>query len=142
MSQSSTLQSRRALYIGGLDPAVTETTLRAAFIPFGPIQHIDIPMDYAAGTHKGFAFLEFMEAEDANEAVYNMDGAELFGKSLTVNVAQENRMKSGLESGKALWSTDDWFKEHSGIKDEEEKAEQEKGKERDSSMLKEKPLVS
>lgn len=142
MSQSSTLQSRRALYIGGLDPAVTETTIRAAFIPFGPIQHIDIPMDYAAGTHKGFAFLEFMEAEDANEAVYNMDGAELFGKSLTVNVAQENRMKSGLESGKALWSTDDWFKEHSGIKDKEEKAEQEKGKERDSSMLKEKPLVS
>ena len=117
MSQAPALQSRRALYIGGLAPAVTETTLRAAFLPFGPIQHIDLPMDYAAGTHKGFAFLEFVEADDAKEAIYNMDGAELFSKALTVNVAQANRMT--LESGKALWSSDDWFKEHSGAKGEE-----------------------
>lgn len=141
MSQASTLQSRRALYVGGLDAAVTETTLRAAFLPFGPIQNVDIPMDYAQGTHKGFAFLEFVESEDANEAIYNMDGAELFGRSLTVNVAQENKM-SQLGSSKALWSTDEWFKEHAGGKEEEEKAEQEKGKERDSAMLKEKPLVA
>jgi len=138
MSQAAP-QSRRALYIGGLDPAVTETTLRAAFLPFGPIQHIDIPMDYAKGTHKGFAFLEFVESEDANEAIYNMDGAELFGKSLAVNVAQADKMKLG--SNKALWSTDEWFRENSGVKEEEEKAELEKGKERDSAMLKEAPLV-
>ena len=36
-SQAPVLQSRRALYIGGLDPGVEETTLRAAFLPFGPI---------------------------------------------------------------------------------------------------------
>ena len=138
-SQAPSLQSRRALYIGGLDPAVTETTLRAAFIPFGPIQNIDIPMDYAAGTSKGFAFLEFVDSDDANEAIYNMDGAELFGKALTVNVAQAEKMRLG--SSKALWSTDAWFKEHSGLKEEEEKAEQNKGKERDSSMLKEKPIA-
>lgn len=139
MSQAPNLQSRRALYVGGLDPAVTETTLRAAFLPFGPVQHIDMPMDYAKGTHKGFAFLEFVETEDANEAIYNMDGAELFGKSLTVNVAQEQKM-SQLGGSKALWSTDDWFKENAGVKDEEEKMKLEKGQERDSAMLKEKAL--
>ena len=139
MSQSN-LQSRRALYVGGLDPAVTETTLRAAFLPFGSIQSIDIPMDYASGTHKGFAFLEFVESDDANEAIYNMDGAELFGKSLTVNVAQADKMNLG--SAKALWSTDEWFREHAGLKEEEEKVEAEKGKERDSAMLKEKTSVA
>lgn len=139
MSQAApTLQSRRALYVGGLDPAVTETTLRAAFLPFGPIQNIDIPMDYAQGTHKGFAFLEFVDSDDANEAIYNMDGAELFGKALTVNVAQTDRMNLG--GNKALWSTDDWFREHAGgvKEDEEERMEKEKGEERDSAMLKEK----
>lgn len=139
MSQAATLQSRRALYIGGLDPAVTETTLRAAFLPFGPIQHIDIPMDYAQGTHKGFAFLEFVDSDDANEAIYNMDGAELFGKALTVNVAQADKMRLG--SNKALWSTDEWFREHTGIKEEEEGAEHEKGKEIGSAMLREKSAV-
>ena len=140
MSQAPTLQSRRALYIGGLDPAVTETTLRAAFLPFGPIQHIDLPMDYAQGIHKGFAFLEFVDSDDANEAIYNMDGAELFGRALTVNVAQADKMNLG-SSSKALWSTDEWFKEHAGVKEEEERAEREKESEKDSAMLKEKPLV-
>ena len=120
------MSSKRALYIGGLDASVTETTLRASFLPFGPIQHIDIPMDYAAGTHKGFAFLEFVDSADAAEAIYNMDGAELFGKALTVNVAQADKMNLG--SSKALWSSDDWYKEHAGLKEGDEKSEQEKGK--------------
>lgn len=42
---SSLLQSRRALYVGGLAPDVGETTLRAAMIPFGPIKSIDIVRD-------------------------------------------------------------------------------------------------
>ena len=40
-----------------------------------------------------------------------------------------------------MWSTDEWFKEHSGIKEEEERAERERGMERDSAMLKEEHLV-
>jgi len=134
MSQASSLQSRRALYIGGLDSAVTESTLRAAFLPFGPIQHIDIPMDYAQGTHKGFAFLEFVEAEDANEAVYNMDGAELFGRPLTVNVARADRLKN--DNNKAVWATDEYH-----IKEQEEEEKGKEGKE-DSATIQEKPLTA
>mmetsp|Transcript_56616 Transcript_56616/g.120216 ORF Transcript_56616/g.120216 Transcript_56616/m.120216 type:complete len:138 (+) Transcript_56616:163-576(+) len=129
MPQAPTLQSRRALYIGGLDSAVTEPTLRAAFLPFGPIQHIEIPMDYAQGTHKGFAFLEFVDSDDANDAIYNMDGAELFGKALTVNVAQADKMKLG--SSKALWSTDDWYRESAGDKQEGENSKKVEGDEGD-----------
>ena len=68
-----------------------------------------------------------------------MDGAELFGKSLVVNVAQAERMKLG--GNKAVWSTEDWFRDQAGVKEEEEKREEMKGKERDADMLKEKPLV-
>ena len=39
---SSILQSRRILHVGGLAEQVVDTTLRAAFIPFGPIKSIDI----------------------------------------------------------------------------------------------------
>ena len=124
MSQAPTHQSRRALYIGGLDPGVTETLLRASFLPFGPILHIDIPMDYAQGTHKGFAFVEFADTDDANEAIYNMDGAELLGKALTCNVAQADKMS--LESSNALWSTDDWYRKHAGQGEGDAEREKEK----------------
>ncbi len=106
-SSQSTLQSRRSLYVGGLADEVKEVNLRAAMIPFGPIKTIDIPMDYAKGTHKGFAFIEYQDADDASEAIYNMDGAELFGKVLNVNLAQNNQINLG--SNKAVWTTDEWF---------------------------------
>ncbi len=125
-SSSGLVQSRKALYIGGIHPSVTEPTLRAAFIPFGPIQSIDMPMDYAAGTHKGYAFLEFVDADDASEAIYNMDGAELFGKALVVNVARADKLSAGTLGGaKAVWSTDEWYAEHAGAGDGDETKDEE-----------------
>ena len=37
----------------------------------------------------------------------------MFSKALTVNVAQANRMN--LDGGKAIWSTDDYFDEKTGV---------------------------
>jgi peptidyl-prolyl isomerase E (cyclophilin E) len=111
-STQATLQSRRSLYVGGLAETVKEINLRAAMIPFGPLKSIDIPMDYAKGTHKGFAFVEYQDADDAAEAIYNMDGAELFGRVLNVNLAQNNQVNLG--SNKAVWTTDEWFQQQNG----------------------------
>lgn len=36
-----------------------EKTLHAAFIPFGDILDIQIPLDYETEQHRGFAFVEF-----------------------------------------------------------------------------------
>lgn len=119
-SSQSNLQSRRSLYVGGLADSVKEAHLRAAMIPFGPLKSIDIPMDFAKGTHKGFAFVEYQDADDATEAIYNMDGAELFGRVLNVNLAQNNQVSLG--SNKAVWTTDEWFqRQNEG--EEEVKAE-------------------
>lgn len=64
-------------------------------------------MDYASGKHKGFAFVEYIDGEDASEAIYNLDGSELYGKVLSVNLAQHNQ--TSLSSNKAVWSTDEFF---------------------------------
>lgn len=120
-SADSKLQSRRSLYVGGLADTVKEVHLRAAMIPFGPLKSIDMPMDFAKGTHKGFAFIEYQDAEDANEAIYNMDGAELFGRVLNVNLAQKNQVSLG--SNKAVWTTDEWFQKQNEEGTEEAKSE-------------------
>ncbi len=38
--------SKRMLYVGGLEENVTEEIFRAAFIPFGEIESLQIPLDH------------------------------------------------------------------------------------------------
>jgi RNA recognition motif-containing protein len=51
---------------------VDEKVLHAAFIPFGDIMDIQIPLDYETETHRGFSLVEVESAEDAAAAIDNM----------------------------------------------------------------------
>lgn len=64
--------SKRTIYVGGLAEEVDEKILNAAFIPFGDVVDIQIPLDYETEKHRGFAFIEFENAEDAAAAIDNM----------------------------------------------------------------------
>ncbi|KAG8142949.1 putative Peptidyl-prolyl cis-trans isomerase E protein [Naja naja] len=88
--------SKRVLYVGGLAEEVDERVLHAAFIPFGDLTDIQIPLDYETEKHRGFAFIEFELAEDAAAAIDNMP----------------MRIKEG--SSRPVWSDDDWLKKFSG----------------------------
>lgn len=63
---------KRTIYVGGLAEEVDEKILNAAFIPFGDIVDVQIPLDYESEKHRGFAFIEFESAEDAAAAIDNM----------------------------------------------------------------------
>lgn len=54
--------NKRVLYVGGLADEVNDKVLQAAFIPFGDVVDISIPLDYTAQKHRGFAFVEFEAA--------------------------------------------------------------------------------
>ena len=97
-------QNKKLLYVGGLAEEVDEKMLHAAFIPFGDIIgnarceydsycltsiiDITIPLDFETEAHRGFAFVEFEDVADAAAAMDNMDEAELFGRTLKVNIAR------------------------------------------------------
>jgi peptidyl-prolyl isomerase E (cyclophilin E) len=70
-------------------------------------------MDYAKGVHRGFGFVEYEEADDASEAIFNMDGADLLGRSIKVSMAQPNQLNklSGNSNHQAIWSSDEWFQQ-------------------------------
>lgn len=59
-------------FSGGLAEEVDEKVLHAAFIPFGEIVDVQIPLDYESEKHRGFAFIEFETSEDAAAAIDNM----------------------------------------------------------------------
>jgi len=100
--------TKKMLYVGGIDDAVTEQVLHAAFVPFGAVAEVNIPKDTATSKPRGFAFVRFEELEDADAAVDNMDGAELYGRVLRVNVAKDSATHK-LGAPKAVWSTDEYF---------------------------------
>ena len=86
---------KNTLYVGGLAEEVNESILHAAFIPFGDIKDVKTPLDQATQKHRSFGFVTFLEKEDASAAMDNMDGAELYGRVLTVNYALPERIKGG-----------------------------------------------
>jgi peptidyl-prolyl isomerase E (cyclophilin E) len=61
--------------------------------------------------HRGFAFVEFEEEDDAADAIENMDGSELSGRVLRCNIA---KALPTLTPGKAVWHSEDWIQNHEG----------------------------
>jgi len=107
------VNDKRTLYVGGLEESVTEATLRAAFLPFGELTEVNLPMDNSSSKHKGFAFVQYDEKEDAAEAMDNMHNAELFGRVLRVNLAKPEAIKGG---NRPVWESnaDEFFKDADG----------------------------
>ena len=86
--------------------------LQAAFIPFGDITDISVPLDYTTQKHRGFAFVEFESVEDAAAAIDNMNESELFGRTIRVNIARPKMLKEG--SSRPVWSEDTWLRKYAG----------------------------
>ncbi|GAX18438.1 RNA-binding protein 39 [Fistulifera solaris] len=74
------------VYIGNLDPAVTQEQLMALFEPFGSLQKV--ALQTSSGISKGFAFLSFGDASAAYLAIQTMSGQTLLGRSMKTGWAQ------------------------------------------------------
>ena len=62
----------KILYVGGLAEEVKEAVLHAAFLPFGPIETVQIPLDHKTQENRGFGFVQFEDMDDAASALDNM----------------------------------------------------------------------
>ena len=79
----------KKLYIGGLSWNTDDHGLRAAFEQHGEISEAKVITDRETGRSRGFGFITFNEANDADNAIEQMNGTELDGRTLNVNEAQE-----------------------------------------------------
>lgn len=107
--------SKRTLYVGGLAEDVNSDLLRSAFSPFGDLVEVNIPLDYSTQKHKGFAFIEFQLAEDAADAIDNMDNSEILGKTIRVNIAKPMKYKDS--GSQPIWANDDYLRRVEGVED-------------------------
>jgi RNA recognition motif-containing protein len=83
------------LFVGGLGTTITEAMLREAFGAFGKVADAVVMVDRGTGQSRGFGFVTMQNRKDASAAVEALDGSELNGRRIGVNVATD-RARSSL----------------------------------------------
>lgn len=76
------------LFVCNLPYDVTEADLRAHFAAVGPLAYLSLPTDRDTGKPRGFAFVEFANPADAQEAIRRLNNQEFQGRPLAVNEAR------------------------------------------------------
>ncbi|HUJ11732.1 MAG TPA: RNA-binding protein [Verrucomicrobiae bacterium] len=89
------------LYVGNLAYNTTEGELLDLFKQAGNVVSCDLIVDRNTERSKGFAFVEMGSEEDAGQAISQLNGKELGGRTLTVNEARPRpeRPRSFAEAG-------------------------------------------
>ncbi|CAA7027962.1 unnamed protein product [Microthlaspi erraticum] len=77
------------LFIGGLSWGTDDQSLRDAFAHFGEVVDAKVIVDRESGRSRGFGFVNFSDETAANAAISEMDGKDLNGRNIRVNVAND-----------------------------------------------------
>jgi len=76
------------LYVGNLPFNVTEEELRDHFSTIGPLSYLSIPTDRETGKQRGFAFVEFKDRAQADEAIRRFNNQSFRGRPISVSEAR------------------------------------------------------
>ena len=92
----------KKLFVGGLAWATDDAGLAEAFRQFGEIAEAKVITDRDTGRSRGFGFVTFEDEGAAQQALEGMNGRELDGRTLRVDLATEQaprRERSGGGGG-------------------------------------------
>ncbi|XP_031284877.1 multiple RNA-binding domain-containing protein 1 isoform X2 [Pistacia vera] len=83
----------------------TEKDLRQLFSPFGQLKSLRLPMKF--GNHRGFAFVEFVTKQEAQNALQALSSTHLYGRHLVLERAKEGESLEELRARTAAQFTDE-----------------------------------
>lgn len=91
-----------SIYVGNLSFDVSDAQLQESFAAFGSVGNAKVIVDRETGRSRGFGFVEMPEDEEANAAIEALDGSELAGRKIVVNVAKPraDRNRGGASRGR------------------------------------------
>lgn len=89
------------IYVGNLSYRTSEDQLAQAFGKFGQVSSTVIVIDRATNRSKGFGFITFESATAAQQAVQEMNGKEIDGRTVKVSIAKppKEREAGGMGGG-------------------------------------------
>lgn len=76
------------IYVGNLSFDTSNSRLEGLFSEFGEVVNAQVIMDRDTGRSRGFGFVEMKDSEQANNAISSLNGREVDGRQLKVNMAK------------------------------------------------------
>ena len=83
------------IFVGNLDFAATESSVRALFERYGTVDRVNLVTDRDTGRARGFAFVEMGNTEEADRAIAGLNGVDFEGRALNVNEARPKGQGGG-----------------------------------------------
>ncbi|XP_075577919.1 serine/arginine-rich splicing factor 10 isoform X5 [Pelecanus crispus] len=95
-------------FSASLVPLVWSEDLRREFGRYGPIVDVYVPLDFYTRRPRGFAYVQFEDVRDAEDALHNLDRKWICGRQIEIQFAQgdrktPNQMKA--KEGRNLYSS-------------------------------------
>ena len=87
------------LFVGNLSFNSTDSDLQSLFGAHGTVTECNLMMDRETGRPRGFGFITMGSAEEAQKAIEALNGKDVDGRALTVNVAKPREERSGGGGG-------------------------------------------
>ncbi|MDF1701020.1 MAG: RNA-binding protein [Planctomycetota bacterium] len=95
--------SQNKLYVGNLSWNSTEDDVNDAFSAFGNVTSVNLIMDRETGRPRGFGFVEMSSDSEAQAAIEGLDGRDLDGRNLKVNLAKPRESHGGGGGRRDRW---------------------------------------
>jgi cold-inducible RNA-binding protein len=89
----------KKLFVGSLSWDTNDESLRNAFSQYGEISEAVVISDRDTGRSRGFGFVTFEDDDAADKAVAALNGTELDGRTIRVDVAQAKERSGGGGGG-------------------------------------------
>jgi len=89
----------KKLFVGSLSWDTNNDGLYAAFSPHGDIEEAIVVSDRDTGRSRGFGFVTFKDDESADKALAALNGTDLDGRTIKVDVAQAKQRSGGGGGG-------------------------------------------
>jgi len=83
------------IFVGNLDFAATESSIRSLFEPDGQVDRVNLVTDRDTGRSRGFAFVEMTDSAEADRAIAALNGVDLDGRALNINEARPKPQGGG-----------------------------------------------
>ena len=82
------------IYVGNLPRDMLAEQLEQAFAAYGAVERVSIITDRMTGQSRGFAFIEMTDESEAQKAIEGLNGTDLAGRAITVNLAKPKDEKA------------------------------------------------
>lgn len=82
------------IYLGNLSYTSSNVDVKAAFENYGTVDSVNLITDKETGRSKGFGFVEMPNDNEARAAIEGLNGTDLGGRNINVNMARPREERS------------------------------------------------